>query len=128
MTGLELVSSKFVKKLEFTSTPTNEGMYATVETIEVAATLSENVTIDGPNPVVLLEVGANTRAMTYVPSESTSTSWEFQYTVVATDRDDDGVEVPRNGLRGYADADLSYPDIVDDADRPSHSVTLCLSW
>ena len=105
--GFELTTSSFVKKVEFTSTPTSEGMYATGGTIEVTAELTETVTFTEP-PLMLLQVGDNEREMTYVASRSTGTSWVFQYTVTAIDRDDDGVSLERNALRGYADADLSH--------------------
>ena len=120
--GLELVSSSFVTRIQFTSTPAQDGMYATGERIEITATLSESVVPVGPAPMLLLQVGANLREMAYVASASTPTSWVFRYTVTAADRDDDGVEVPRNGLRGYADADLSYPALGDDSKRPGHAV------
>ena len=105
--GFELTTSSFVKKVEFTSTPTSEGMYATGGTIEVTAELTETVTFTEP-PLMLLQVGDNEREMTHVASRSTGTSWVFQYTVTAIDRDDDGVSLERNALRGYADADLSH--------------------
>ena len=34
--------------------------------------------------------------------QSTTTSWVFRYTLIAADRDDDGVSLERNPLRGYA--------------------------
>ena len=105
--GFELTTSSFVKKVEFTSTPTSEGMYVTGGTIEVTAELTETVTFTEP-PLMLLQVGDNEREMTYVASRSTGTSWVFQYTVTAIDRDDDGVSLESNALRGYADADLSH--------------------
>ena len=64
-------------------------MYLTGETIEATVTLNQAVTLDGPSPVLLLQIGDNQREMTYVTSESTGTSWVFRYTVVADDRDDE---------------------------------------
>ena len=115
--GFELVSSSFVEKVEFTSSPALAGMYATGEVIEATATLSEAVTFAEPSPVLLLQIGANEREMTYVASASTATSWVFRYTVAADDRDDDGVSIERNALRGYADADLSHRGIDNDRER-----------
>ena len=54
--------------------------------------------------------------MTYVASASTGTSWVFRYTVVADDRDDDGVSLERTAIRAYADADLSHNRINNDQD------------
>ena len=115
--GFELVSSSFVEKVEFTSSPALAGMFATGEVIEATATLSEAVTFAEPSPVLLLQIGANEREMTYVASASTATSWVFRYTVAAGDRDDDGVPLERNALQGYADADLSHRGIGDDEAR-----------
>ena len=98
--GFEMVSSKFVEKVEFTSSPAQVGMYATGEVIEATATLSEAVTFDGPPPELPLQVGDEERQMTYVESASTATSWVFRYTVAAGDRDDDGVSIERNALQG----------------------------
>ena len=117
--GFELLSSAFVQKLEFSSSPVQAGMYATGELIEATVTLSEAVSVDDPAPLLLLQIGANEREMTYAASESSTTSWVFHYTVIAADRDDDGVSLKRNTLRGYADADLSYRGIGDDQ---AHSV------
>ena len=125
--GFELTTSSFVKKVEFTSTPTLEGMYATGETIEVTATLSEEMTFDGPSPALLLQIGDNEREMVYIPSASTGTSWVFQYTVTAIDRDDDGVSLERNALRGYADADLSHRGITNDREHHVNAVPQLLS-
>ena len=115
--GFELVSSSFVEKVDFTSSPALAGMYATGEVIEATATLSEAVTFAEPSPVLLLQIGANVREMTYVASASTATSWVFRYTVAAGDRDDDGVSLERNALEGYADADLSHRGIDNDRER-----------
>ena len=115
--GFELLSSAFVQKLEFSSSPVQAGMYATGEVIEATVTLTEAVTFDAPAPVLLLQVGANEREMTYVASQSTTTSWVFRYTLIAADRDDDGVSLERNPLRGYADADLSIRGLSNDRTR-----------
>ena len=112
--GFELMSSRFVQSVEFTSSPLQAGMYVTREVIEATATLSEAVTFVGPSPVLLLQIGDNQREMTYVVSASTTTSWVFRYRVTADDRDDDGVSFERNALQGYADADLSNPPIRSD--------------
>ena len=125
--GFELTASPFVEKVEITSTPTLEGMYATGETIEVTATLSEEMTFDGPSPALLLQIGDNEREMVYIPSASTGTSWVFQYTVTAIDRDDDGVSLERNAIRGYADADLSHRGITNDREHHVNAVPQIVS-
>ena len=125
--GFELTASPFVEKVEITSTPTLEGMYATSETIEVTATLSDEMTFDGPSPALLLQIGDNEREMVYIPSASTGTSWVFQHTVTANDRDDDGVSFERNAIRGYADADLSHRGITNDREHHVNAVPQLLS-
>ena len=112
--GFELASSNLVKSVDFTSTPAQPGMYATGELMEATATLTQAVAFDGPPPVILLQIGDNERRMEYFTSESTDTSWVFRYTVVVDDRDDDGVSIKQNALRGYADADLSHYGITND--------------
>ena len=114
ITGFELATPNFFQSVEFTSSPIQPGMYATGEVIEATATLNQAVASDGPPPVILLQIGDNERRMEYFTSESTDTSWVFRYTVVADDRDDDGVSIKQNALRGYADADLSHYGITND--------------
>ena len=117
--GFELLSSAFVQELAFSSAPAQPQTYATGEVIEATVTLTEAVSLDHPAPVLLLQVGANEREMTYVASQSSTTSWVFRYTVIAADRDDDGVSFERNPLRAYADADLSHRGA---GDVPLHGV------
>ena len=114
ITGFELVSSNLVQSVKFTSSPTQPDMYTTGELIEATATLTQAIAFDGPPPVILLQIGDNERQMEYVASDSTDTSWIFRYTVVADDRDDDGVSIKHNALRGYAYADLSHYGITND--------------
>ena len=114
ITGFELATSNFVQSVEFTSSPIQPGMYATGEMIEATATLNQAIAFDGPPPVILLQIGDNERRMEYFTSESTDTSWVFRYTVVADDRDDNGVSIKHNALRGYAYADLSHYGIIND--------------
>ena len=114
ITGFELASSNLVQSVKFTSSPTQPDMYTTGELIEATATLTQAIAFDGPPPVILLQIGDNERQMEYVTSDSTDTSWIFRYTVVADDRDDDGVSIKHNALRGYADADLSHYGITND--------------
>ena len=102
-------------------------MYATGETIEVTATLSEEMTFDGPSPALLLQIGDNEREMVYIPSASTGTSWVFQHTVTANDRDDDGVSFERNAIRGYANADLSHRGITNGREHHVNAVPQLLS-
>ena len=125
--GSELQSSNFVQDVEFTSSPTQEPMYMTGETIEATVTLNRAVTFDGPLPVLLLQIGDNQREMTYVASASTRTSWVFRYTVVADDRDDDGMSFNHYALHGYADADLSNNRVINDGMHRVNAVSQIVS-
>ena len=125
--GSELQSSNFVQDVEFTSSPTQEPMYGTGETIEATVTLNRAVTFDGPPPVLLLQIGDNQREMTYVASASTGTSWVFRYTVVADDRDDYGMSFNHYALHGYADADLSNNRVINDGMHRVNAVSQIVS-
>ena len=89
--------------------------------------LNQAVTFDRPPPVLLLQIGDNEREMTYMASASTGTSWVFRYTVVADDRDDDGMSFNRFALRGYADADLSNNRVINDPEHRVNAVSQIVS-
>ena len=125
--GSELQSSNFLEDLEFTSSPAQELMYVTGDVIEATATLNQAVTFDGPPPVLLLQIGDNQREMTYLASASTGTSWVFRYTVVADDRDDDGMSFNHYALHGYADADLSNNRVINDGMHRVNAVSQIVS-
>ena len=72
------------------------GPYAADEAIELTATFSEAVVVFG-QPRVALTVGTQTRQAVYL-SSPTETTAVFGYTVVAGERDDDGVAVAANAL------------------------------
>ena len=125
--GSELQSPNFVQEVEFTSTPAQPMIYAAGETIEATVTLNQAVTFDGPPPVLLLQIGDNEREMTYMASASPGTSWVFRYTVIADDRDDDGMSFDRFALRGYADADLSNNRVINDGMHRVNAVSQIVS-
>ena len=125
--GFELQSSNFVQNVEFTSSPAQGPMYVTGDVIQVAATLNQAVAFDGPPPVLLLQIGDNEREMTYVASASTGSSWVFRYTVVADDRDDDGMSFNHYALHGYADADLSNNRVINDGMHRVNAVSQIVS-
>ena len=75
------------------------GPYAADEVIELTAAFSEAVTVDvsSGTPQIPLTVGGTTRQAVYTGGSDTE-NLVFSYTVVAADRDDDGVEVTLNTL------------------------------
>ena len=110
-----------------TSTPAQGDTYGVGETIAVAVTFDEPVTVTGA-PVITLTVGAETRAAAYTDGSGTATLM-FTYRVAADDRDDDGVSVAAaavagGAIRDQADNDttlalLALPALPDD---PAHRV------
>ena len=90
-----------ITDLSYSTEPTQTRTYDTGDTIKVAATFSEAVTVSTTNPPTLpLKIGSETRSATYVSSESTTTKLVFSYTVLATDQDDDGITIEQNSLTG----------------------------
>ncbi len=66
--------------------------YELGDTVEVEVEFDPSVTVTG-NPVVELDVGGQTRLASYTHGLI------FQYTVQASDRDNDGISIPANALR-----------------------------
>ena len=85
-----------ITNIELTSN-VGDGGYAIGDAIEATVTFSEAVTVTN-QPQLALTVGTETRQAVYASGSSTATALVFSYTVVADDRDDDGVEVVRNAL------------------------------
>ena len=117
--GHQLADAPHITSLEITSTPSAGPSYETGETIQVTATLSEAVGFTGPEPILRILIGANTREAVRVASLSATTQWVFEYVVEAGDRDDDGISIEQHALRAYAGADLSHNAI---STAPSHRV------
>ena len=65
--------------------------------------------------------------MTYLASASTGSYWVFRYTVVADDRDDDGMSFNHYALHGYADADLSNNRVINDGMHRVNAVSQIVS-
>ena len=117
--GYEIADAPHITSLGITSTPNTGTTYETGETISVTATLSEAVNFTGPEPVLPILIGDNTREAIYDAGSSTTTQWVFQYIVLEEDRDDGGISIEQHALRAYADADLSHNAIPA---APGHRV------
>ena len=115
--GYQLADAPHIRSLGITSTPNTGTTYETGETIQVTATLSEAVNFTGPEPVLPIRIGDNTREAVYDTPSSTATQWVFKYVVEADDRDDNGISIEQHALRAYADADLSHNAISTDSGR-----------
>ena len=99
--GKAALDTSYVTDLEITNTPAEPAGYATGETLEATATMSEAVTVDtGTPPTLSVVVGSNTRTMTYNATDSTSTELRFDYPVAAGDKDEDGVSFSADSLTG----------------------------
>ena len=81
----------------FTGTPASEKTYRLGESIRVAVTFSEAVTVTGA-PQVGLTIGTQTRQAAYDASRSSGTRLVFAYRVQASDYDENGISIAFNAL------------------------------
>ena len=110
-----------VRHISVVSSPARSDTYEFGETIEVAVEFDKAVTASG-SPQVALTVGAETRHATF--SSWSSHSLYFDYTVLAADRDQDGIRIAANALLlnggtitvagGTTDADLRHEAVAAD--------------
>ena len=99
--GKVVPDAPHITDLSYSGSPVSAPIYDTGATVEVTATFDEAVDVStSDSPVLPLEIGANTRDATYVAADSTTTKLVFGYTVVAGDRDGDGVTIGRDTLTG----------------------------
>ena len=81
----------YVTGVELVDPPAN-GNYATGETITVAVTFNEDVSVSGAGtPTFPLLIGSNTRQARYQSAASTATRLVFTYDVLNDDSDRDGI-------------------------------------
>ena len=90
-----------ITDVEVISSPARDNTYGVGETIEISATFSTSVDVDG-NPGLGLWVGSNWRSASYL-SGSGSDTLVFGYTVRSGDSDSDGIRMDggyrdRNGI------------------------------
>lgn len=95
------------------------------EVIYAVAIFNEPVTVTG-NPRLVLQIGDQTRGADLYNTGWGGTGLFFRHYVEASDRDDDGIGIPRNALllnRGSIrdsrgnDADLTHEAVPDDPER-----------
>ena len=104
-----------------TSSPARDDTYGVGETIEIEATFSTSVDVDG-NPGLGLRVDSDWRSARYLRG-SGSDKLVFGYTVKSTDSDTDGIR-----MRGYCQAVIDRALTRDEAngmagllsDKPDH--------
>ena len=122
LSGQAAIDTSHITDLEITSSPAVAAGYATGETLEATVTFSEAVTVDTTTPPTLkVVIGSNTRTMTYNATDSSSTALQFDYTVVAADKDGNGASFNEDALTGTITrtsdskaADLDH--VADDSD------------
>ena len=125
LSGQAAKDGPHITDLSYSTEPTQTRTYDTGDTIKVAATFSEAVTVSTTDPPTLpLNIGSETRSATYVSSESTTTKLVFSYAVVAGDQDNDGITIDQNTLTGgitrhnsTVAADLDHPSDSNNPDR-----------
>ena len=101
LSGQAAKDEPHITDLSYSTEPTQTRTYDTGDTIKVAATFSEAVTVSTTNPPTLpIKIGSNTRTASYVSGDSSTTKLVFSYVVVAADRDDDGITIEQNALTG----------------------------
>ena len=100
-----------VESLGITSNPGSDQTYAAEDEIEVRATFSETVEVEGA-PQLRLRVGNRTRTAGYLRGTDTAVL-VFGYEVAEGDEDTDGVSVEANRLT------LNRGTIKDEADNPA---------
>ena len=82
--------------VEITSSPAQHDSYSAGETVTVAATFDEAVEVDTTNgtPTLDIEVGSEMRSAAYTETSADGTTVSFSYTVVGSDHDENGIDVP----------------------------------
>ena len=101
-----------VSSVAITSNPGTDNNYATGDTITVTLTFSEAVTVTG-TPYVVLDIGGQPRHAAYSGDGSSMTAQPFSYTVLAGDRDTDGVSLQANSLTLSGGAIQTTSDSTD---------------
>ena len=93
-------TSPTVSTVAITSNPGTDGTYATGDTITVAVTFNDAVTVSttGGTPRVTLDIAGQPRYASYTGAGSANGQILFDYTVLVGDQDDDGVKVLANSL------------------------------
>ena len=116
-----------ISTVAITSNPGTNNTYATGNTITVSVTFSEAVTVTG-TPYVTINIGGQSRNAAYTGAGTATGQVLFAYTVLAGERDTDGVSVSANSLALsggtiQADDDSDNATLTHEAMAfPSHKV------
>ncbi len=88
---------KPVSGIAITSSPASGDSYATGETIQITVTFPKAVTVTG-TPALALTIGRGSKDAAYNATLSNPKALVFEYTVVGTDMDPDGVSIPASDV------------------------------
>ena len=109
-----------VETLEVTSQAGQDSYYNLGESIEIAVTFDEDITVTAPDgggsqrPTLDVLIGEETVAFTHDPDEGEDNQIVFTYTVQTGDEDTDGISVAANSLEA-GDHNITDPDGEDAA-------------
>ena len=119
------------KRLRIVSVPAHPTQYAAGETIRAEVVFNGRVLVPG-NPTLAFRVGAETRTASYLSGSGTNTLL-FEYRLPFGERDEDGVGIPQNALRGRIHSQagesalLVHPALPDDAEHRVDAVRPTIS-
>ena len=82
---------------EIISLPTNEVYYTADEIVIATVTFDYPVSVEG-SPQLALTMGDQVRIANYLPDDSNETVLHFSYSVVAEDREGEGIRINENAL------------------------------
>ena len=97
LTTVFVAHAQSISTVAITSSPGTNNTYATGDIITVSVTFSEAVTVTG-TPYVTLDIGGQSRNAAYTGAGTATGQVLFGYTVLAGERDTDGVSVGANSL------------------------------
>ena len=119
------------KRLRIVSVPAHPTQYAAGETIRAEVVFNGRVLVPG-NPTLAFRVGAETRTASYLSGSGTN-ALLFEYRLPFGERDEDGVGIPQNALRGRIHSQagesalLVHPALPDDAEHRVDAVRPTIS-
>ena len=97
--GHKVDGRPYVNAASFTSSPANNGVYRSGETIQVGLTFSESMEVDG-DVTIPMTVGNSEVEASYLSGSGTDTL-VFGYAAQDTDQDSDGVPLPGKDLDSF---------------------------
>ena len=110
--GRKIGGSKHLTSIDITNSPDDGGGFVTGDTVEVTAVFSGLIT---GTLTMSLDIGDRTVESTVTGNRIDTFVFEFE--VLRTDTDNDGITFRGNRLYGFVDADLGHNSLQPDADN-----------